>query len=178
MEIATAANGWIDSTKSEDARAIALARSLLLDNIYCTLSTCSVDGIPWVSPLFFAFDDRLNIYWSSAIASQHSQNLYYNQGRAAISIFNTDFPEGSPEGLYFLGVASEIEGTDTELGLKLLKARARKPNPRTASDYLNASPRRMYRFQPQAAWLTGERILAQNQLVDTRITLSLSNLAK
>ncbi|PSB01352.1 pyridoxamine 5'-phosphate oxidase family protein [Merismopedia glauca] len=176
MEIATATNGWVNTANSQNADVIRQAQGIIANNIYCTLSTCSVDGIPWVSPLFFAFDDNLNIYWSSAIASQHSQNLYSNNGRAAISIFNTTFPEGSPEGLYFSGVASELDGDDTEFGLQLLKPRARNPINRTAVDYLNDSPRRMYRFEPKEAWVTGERISVSNQLVDTRVCLSLIDL--
>jgi hypothetical protein len=178
MEIASAANGWIDNANTQNPILIKQARSIISNNIYCTLSTCSVDGIPWVSPLLFAFDDRISIYWSSAIASQHSQNLYSNYGRAAIAIFNTAFAEGSPEGVYLSGVASELEGNDTEFGVQLLKARARKPNFRTASDYLHDSPRRMYRFEPKQAWLTGERISVGNQLVDTRVCLSLIDLKK
>jgi hypothetical protein len=173
VEIATASNGWVNSAKDRDPAVISQARQIITTNIYCNLSTCSVDGIPWISPLFFAFDDRLRIYWSSAIVSRHSQNLYLNGGRAAISIFSPTFPEGSPEGLYFTGVALELGELDVDAGLPLLQARARKTSDRTPADYLNDSPRRMYRFDPQEAWITGERISVGDRLVDTRVCVSL-----
>jgi hypothetical protein len=175
MEIATAANGWINTANSHNIENIQQFKRIIANNVYCSLSTCSSDGIPWVSPLFFAFDDRLNIYWSSAITSRHSQNLYSNGGRGAISIFEPTFLEGSPEGLFLAGIASELDGEEAEFGFQLLKARARKPINRTVADYLNDSPRRMYRFQPQEAWITGERIAVGNQLVDTKVSVSWVN---
>lgn len=176
MEAATAVNGWVNTIDSKNPEVIAQARCIIANNLYCTLSTCSVDGYPWVSPLFFAYDDSWNIYWSSAITSQHSQNIYSNYGRAAIAIYNSKIEEGSPEGVYFEGTASELDQEYTEKVFQLLASRARKPLLKTAADYLNDSPRRIYQFQPQQVWITGSRILVGNQLVDTKIQLSLLDL--
>jgi hypothetical protein len=174
MEAATAVNGWVNTIDSQNPEVIAKARCIIANNLYCTLSTCSVDGFPWVSPVFFAYDDSLNIYWSSAVASKHSQNIYINHGRVVIAIYDSSIPEGSPEGLYFDGTASELNQDYTEKAFQLLASRARKPLLRTAADYLNDSPRRIYEFQLQQAWVTGNRLPVGNQLVDTKILIDIA----
>lgn len=126
--------------------------------------------------MFFCYQD-LNLYWSSAVTSRHSQNLYRNQGRLAIAIYDSGVAEGTGKGLYFSGSASELQPEEVETVMKLLfeKAGGSPPN-RTASDYLGESPRRIYHFQPKEAWVTGERLSIGNQLVDTKIQLDLTDL--
>lgn len=176
MEPANATNGWINTIDSENLEVIAKAHQIIANNIYCTLSTCSEDGYPWVSPVFFAYDRNWNIYWSSAIVAKHSQNLYQNNGRVAIAIFNSNILEATGEGLYLYGYASELKPEDTEEIVQMLLNRARRRINRTAADYLNDSPRRIYKFQPQEAWITGERLPIDNQLIDTKIQLNLHSL--
>jgi nitroimidazol reductase NimA-like FMN-containing flavoprotein (pyridoxamine 5'-phosphate oxidase superfamily) len=177
MEVAGITNSWINTADSNTPEVIEQARRTLASTIYCTLSTCTVDGFPWVSPVFFAFDEHLNIYWSSAVLSQHSQNIDSNSGRMAIAIFNSSQSEGNPEGLYFSGLAEELKHSDAiEVAFKLLSTRAKKQPNRTATDYLGDSPRRIYRFEPKSVWVTGERIPVGNQLVDTKVSVSLADL--
>jgi hypothetical protein len=178
MEPANPANGWVNTVDAKNPEVIAKASRIIADNIYCTLSTCSPDGIPWVSPLFFAYDRHCNIYWSSAILSKHSQNIYNNHGRVAIAIFASNVSEGTPEGLYFYGIASEVKPEETEKVMQLLMNRTRIKVHRTPADYLDDSPRRIYQCQPQQAWVTGQRVSlgCGNVLVDTKIQISLSEL--
>ena len=176
MEQATADNGWVNTLESQKPLIIEQARRLIADNIYCTLSTCSTDGYPWVSPVFFAYDEHFSIYWASAVASKHSQNIYCNLGRVAIAIFNSSALEGTGSGLYFYGTASELSPTLTSKAMKRLISRANKQLNRVPEDYLDDSPRRIYHFQPQQAWVTGTRLAFGNQLVDTKIKISLSDL--
>jgi nitroimidazol reductase NimA-like FMN-containing flavoprotein (pyridoxamine 5'-phosphate oxidase superfamily) len=56
MESANAANRWVNTIDAKNSEIIAQAKSIIAHNIYCTLSTCSHDGYPWVSPVFFAYD--------------------------------------------------------------------------------------------------------------------------
>lgn len=109
MPPATAANGWVNTLESEHPDVLAKARHIMATIHYCTLSTCSADGLPWVSPVFFAYDANWHLYWSSAIAAQHSQNLYHNQGRATIALYDSSVSEGSGKGLYLSGSAAEVE---------------------------------------------------------------------
>ncbi len=174
MQPATADNGWINTLESDHPDVLAKARHIMATIHYCTLSTCSADGWPWVSPVFFAYDANWHLYWSSTIAAQHSQNLYHNQGRAAIAIYDSSVSEGSGKGLYLSGNAAEVESHLVGAIMSLLFQRAGNVPQRTPQDYLEASPRRIYRFQPQAVWISGERLAFGNQLVDTKVQLHLS----
>ncbi|MDM9379720.1 pyridoxamine 5'-phosphate oxidase family protein [Chlorogloeopsis sp. ULAP01] len=177
MEPASPTNGWVNTIDSKNPEVIAKASRIITNNIYCTLSTCGIDVSPWVTPLFFAYDDEWNLYWSSAIVSKHSQNIYRN-GRVAIAIFNSSVSEGTPEGLYLYGTASELKREDTQKVMKLLVNRARRQVNRTVADYLDDSPRRIYQFQPQEAWVSGDRLPVDNSniLVDTKIQVNLQEL--
>lgn len=69
------------------------AWSQLLDHCfestqYMTLATNSPNG-PWVSPLYFSWDEKFNIYFLSQLASQHAQNFLIDP-RVACSIFPTN----------------------------------------------------------------------------------------
>ena len=176
MEKASEANGWVNTLDSLLPEVLDKAREIISTNLYCTLSTCSGDGYPWVSPVFFAYDQNWNIYWSSATAAKHSQNLANNQGRVAIAIFKSVIPQGTAQGLYLSGVASELKPDEFERVYKLLEERAGKKFNRTPQDYQGTSPRRIYQFKPHQGWVTGKREPVGNQLVDTKIEISLENL--
>jgi nitroimidazol reductase NimA-like FMN-containing flavoprotein (pyridoxamine 5'-phosphate oxidase superfamily) len=170
---ATAENAWVNTIDGDRLDILALARQLISEQIYGTLSTCSPDGMPWGTPLFFVYDEVLNFYWSSAIAAQHSQNLYANQGRAMITIYDAT----KIKAVYFSGVATELtEPTKLAQILKLFDQRAKRPNPRLAADYLDQSPRRMYQFAINEAWVSGDRLQLGDQLIDTKIQLNLATL--
>ncbi|OKH16024.1 pyridoxamine 5'-phosphate oxidase family protein [[Limnothrix rosea] IAM M-220] len=175
-QIATAANGWVNTAESESLEstgAIALAASLISEQIYCTLATASIGGIPWSTPLFYVFDQELNLYWSSAIAAQHSQNLAQNEGRSFITLYDV----AKVKAVYFSGFATELNGEMAAQNiLKLFDQRAKRPNPRLAKDYLGQSCRRMYKFTPEKVWVTGDRLTVDEQLVDTKIQLNLNSL--
>ncbi|MBE9138033.1 pyridoxamine 5'-phosphate oxidase family protein [Nodosilinea sp. LEGE 07088] len=177
MSIATAENGWINTTDGQNPEVITRARQILDSTIYGTLSTSSPDGMPWASPVIFTYDSDWNLYWSSAMVAQHSKNLYANQGRAAIAIYSTDREEGKGQGLYLSGTVAEVEPENVGRVISLLQKRAAKGQQRSPADYLAPSPRRLYRFQPQTAWITGEHLaLSETILIDTKIQLDLASL--
>ncbi|WP_448571058.1 pyridoxamine 5'-phosphate oxidase family protein [Trichothermofontia sp.] len=176
MQPATADNGWVSTLEADQAATIALAHALIASIPYCTLSTCSPDGWPWVSPIFFAYDAAWRIYWSSAIAARHSQNLYHNQGRAVIAIYNSHRSVEGPKGLYLQGCAAEVDPPQVALAMHRLFERAGNQPDRTPQDYLGDSPRRLYCFRPEAVWITGERLAVGQQQVDTKIKLNLKTL--
>ena len=172
---ATQANQWVNTADSDNPAVLQKAKNIIESNLYCSLSTCSTEGEPWISPLLFVYDDDWNLYWSSAIISQHSQNIYSNAGKVAIAIYGSPIPEGTGQGLYLTGTAQEVENPEVaEQIIRWVGERTGKPNPKIAADYLGNSPRRFYTFTPQNVWVTGERILSNGQLVDTKIILNLN----
>lgn len=76
------------------------AQKIIADNIYMTIATSSLDGRPWISPVFFAFDQKYNLFWVSNKDSLHS-NLIANNPHVAIVIFDSQAPEGKGDGVYF-----------------------------------------------------------------------------
>lgn len=177
MSIASAENSWVNTADSHKPEVINAAGEILQNTLYCTLATCSPDGFPWASPVLFTYDAHWNLYWSSAIAARHSQNICWNRGRVAITIYSTSQSEGAGKGLYFQGISAEVAPDRVGVIMEQLFERARNDRPhRTAADYLAPSPRRIYGFQPDAAWITGERMAIGNQLVDTKIQLRLADL--
>jgi hypothetical protein len=164
-------NQWITTVLPTPQPLLEQAQRLLANTRYCALSTCSADGLPWISPLLFTVDAQLRFYWSSAITARHSHHLYTNAGRSAIALFPAQPPT---EGLYFTGIATELDATGVESILPLVRLRT--GSPRVATDYLGDSPRRLYQFVPAAGWITGDRLAVGDQLVDTKITLDLTAL--
>jgi hypothetical protein len=57
MSIASAENGWINTRDSQHPAILERAHRILTQTIYCSISTCSQEGVPWASPVFFT-------YWS------------------------------------------------------------------------------------------------------------------
>lgn len=175
MTIATADNGWINTAAASDPATRQRARDIVTQTRYGTLSTCSSDGIPWASPVFFVVDAGWTIYWASAIIARHSQNLYANQGRASIAIYSTEPDEGKGQGVFLSGTARELTATEVEPVIALMGQRSQPATPRSPADYLDASPRRLYGLFPQEGWITGERIaLSDSILVDTKIQINLN----
>ena len=175
MANATVENGWVNTADAESPEVIAKARNILQNTPYCSLSTCTADGIPWASPVFYVFDSKVRLYWSSAISSRHSQNIYTNHGRVAIAIYGTDGGEGKGRGLYFSGIAGEVNPGQVEAVIHLLNERSGHQH-RAAADYLPPSPRRLYCFEPDDLWVTGERVPFENVLMDTKVKLNRKSL--
>jgi nitroimidazol reductase NimA-like FMN-containing flavoprotein (pyridoxamine 5'-phosphate oxidase superfamily) len=62
----------------------AAARRLLREQHYCTIATASPDGAPWVSPVFFNYDDAYRLVWESARDAQHSRLIEVNPRVAVV----------------------------------------------------------------------------------------------
>ena len=65
---------------------------------------------PWVCSVWFAADDRLNIYWFSSNTRRHSNELKGNNKVAGVFTL-PHTPADPPRGLQFEGTAEEL--TDT-----------------------------------------------------------------
>ncbi len=170
-------NRWINTVDGQNPELWAIARRIIETTIFGTLSTCSPDGIPWASPVFYCYDQAWNLYWASTTVARHSQNLYQNQGRAAFAIYPSDRQEGQGQGLYLAGTATEVGAEAVLRIIPILLQRAARNQHRTPADYLDTSPRRLYCFQPTTLWITGERIaLSETILIDTKVELDLPGL--
>lgn len=154
---------------------IQKAKQIIAENIYCTIATATKDGIPWISPVFFAYDDDYALYWVSNKDSRHSQNLKRNP-QAAIVIFNSQAPEGSGDGVYMEAAVQELEDTDTIAhALDVLNKRVTKDEFRVKrlGDVTKQGVWRVYMASPRIISKLSEGEWINGQYIDTRIELPL-----
>jgi len=83
------------------------AIEILAKNIYMTVATASPEGNPWVSPVFFVYDDLYNLYWVSNKNARHSEYVRVNP-KVAIAIFDSSAVEGAGDGVYVEATVEEM----------------------------------------------------------------------
>lgn len=155
-----------------DKRGLAAkAKEIIKNNIYMTIATASRKGKPWISPLYFAYDSKLNFYWSSTKSSLHSRLISKNNNVAAV-IFDSRATEGTGDGVYMVGKAFEVRGAEIQRALHILSYRTGKVSEyfkgQTPEDYVGKSPVRFYKFVPSKFWILGDPVKIKGRLVDIR----------
>jgi uncharacterized protein YhbP (UPF0306 family) len=143
---------------------------------YITIATicAGVNGYPWNSPVYSAFDSDYNFFWASEIQSQHSKNIRENP-YVFLVIYNSTIPEGAGvgKGVYIQAQASEMSDPDQiTRAHQLMASRAGKP-PRSAEYFLDDAPRRIYRATPTKMWVND--VVEQDDFrVDVRVEIDLA----
>ncbi|MDE1869376.1 MAG: pyridoxamine 5'-phosphate oxidase family protein [Candidatus Micrarchaeota archaeon] len=131
--------------KEKEAKA---ARKVISRMNYITLATASKKGLPWNTPLYYAYDKEYTFYWISSVNSVHSANIAENEN-VAIVIYDSTVPEGKGFGVYMSAKASVMESLpQIEGALKILYKRKRKPAP-DASKFFGDSLRKVYKAVPE-----------------------------
>lgn len=94
-------------------------------NRYMTLGTADGAGHPWVSPVWFAFENYDSFHWVSSPDAKHSRNIAVRP-EVAIAIFDSSVPVGGGEAVYMKGVARELAGTELHQGLEIFDRASRR----------------------------------------------------
>ena len=151
------------------------AAHLLERCAYCVIGTASLDGVPWVSPVFFDYDSELHIYFESEHGARHSQLIAANP---RITIVITELG-ASPEieGVYIEAEAQEVSAGRIETALDVFQAgrHERTRAPRTAADYGPGKPLRLYEAVPRAVYAL-EHLTVDGYDVERRVELDLRSL--
>ncbi len=71
-----------------------LVREVIATNRYLTLSTCDGEE-PWIAPLEYMHDDRLNFFFFSKGESRHARHIERNS-KVGVAIFDTTQPDYTP----------------------------------------------------------------------------------
>lgn len=121
--------------------------TILTNNKFCTLASASKDGVPWLSPVYYAFDEHLSLYWKSLPSARHSQFIMQNPNIAAI-IFSTKLP-GDPifGSLLLSGKALQIPDSDLEAAKFIFHNRF--PLPQEKQTEIVSEDARFYKFTPE-----------------------------
>lgn len=139
---------------------MTVARRLMNASSLCALATVSPRGRAHINHMYFAWNDRFEIFWISDSDSLHSRNLTRNRS-AEITIYDSHQTWGKPDrGITLVGTAAEARSQD-----------AARLYARTFRDFdpdSNQLP--VYRFRARTVKLFDERGLAPGTLVTARVT--------
>ena len=80
---------------------------IIAANRYMVLSTADADGVPWVSPVWFATDDGRVFYWVSDPNARHSHNIAARP-EIAIVIFDSTVTPGDAAAVYMEARAEHV----------------------------------------------------------------------
>jgi len=131
---------------------IERARHVLAEIHHVAIATVNADGTPHNSPVFMAFDERLNGFWASNPEALHSQNIA-RTGQVFLSIFD------SREGHSGLCIRAEAEALENEAdarhGYETLCALKEKfyGSMGQLESYIEPGPQRIYRARPLQFWV-------------------------
>lgn len=151
------------------------AKKIITENIYCTVATATSEGKPWISPVFFVYDEAYNIYWVSNKGALHSE-LTRENPRVAIVFFDTHAPEGAGTAVYMEATAKELSETDeVATGIELFNARATDDHfkIKSAAHVMGDGVWRIYKATPARVSLLGEGEYINGQYVDKHIPVDL-----
>lgn len=156
--------------------ASSKAKQIIEENIYCTLATTSLDGTPWVSPVFYGYDENFNIYWISDKDAKHSQLLRENP-QVSIVIFNSQAPEGEGDGVYIQATVSELnDKEEAEKGVAFRDSRVKVEDFRVKEieEVLGKGQWRVYKAVPNNISKLSDGAKVNGQYVDKRIDVELT----
>jgi nitroimidazol reductase NimA-like FMN-containing flavoprotein (pyridoxamine 5'-phosphate oxidase superfamily) len=144
-----------------------IARAVIDGNHYMTLGTADEEGLPWVSPVWYATADRLEFVWVSSPEARHSRNLA-KRPEASIVIFDSRQAPGSADAVYMSALAEELTGAELERGLAIFAAASREQglSEWTLDDVTPPARHRLYRARAQEQFVLGPQ--------DERIAVSLA----
>lgn len=163
---------------SDTPDVAAIARSVLDANQYLVLGTVDADGLPWVTPVYFASADHTVFYWISDPEAAHSRNLAARP-RVSIVVFDSQAPVFTGQAVYMSAVAEELAGAEVDRGLEIYPGRADAVT-MTAERLRPPFPYRLYRATASEHWILcprdSEPCVLHGRSVDHRAEVTIRRL--
>ncbi|HVZ66950.1 MAG TPA: pyridoxamine 5'-phosphate oxidase family protein [Patescibacteria group bacterium] len=160
-------------------KKVQKVKTITRQNRYMTISSSSLKGKPWISPVFYAYDDDYNLYWVSSKNARHSKNIKQNP-HIAIVIFNSTKGEGEGDAVYIeADVKILMEDKEIEHGMEFYNNRASKPDlmVKNPASVRGGNEWRFYRATPKKVYKSGDKeVKVDGQHVDTRVKINLSSI--
>jgi general stress protein 26 len=154
---------------------VTKAKQIIAENIYCTVATASLEAKPWISPVFYAYDDQYNIYWVSDKNALHSKNIKANP-QGAVVIFNSQAPEGEGDGVYIDAKVEEvIDEKEIEYAINMRNMRVTMDEfkVKNSEEITGEGAWRMYKATPLKISKLTEGEYVNGQYIDKRIDFDL-----
>src|SRR5947207_5439011 len=93
------------SRRFSSERLERVTRRLMNASPLCSLATVSPGGRAHINHMYFAWNDRFDVFWISDADSIHSRNLARNQS-AAVTVYASNQVWGRPDrGIQLFGTA-------------------------------------------------------------------------
>jgi pyridoxine/pyridoxamine 5'-phosphate oxidase len=132
----------------------AVAREILDSNLYMTLGTADGEGLPWVSPVYYAAEGYKEFHWVSSPEATHSRNLA-TRPQVSIVVFNSQTPINTGQAVYMAAVAEELTGVELERGIAIFSRRSQASGASewNSEDVLPPAQLRLYRATVSEHWV-------------------------
>lgn len=151
------------------------AAEILKSITYATLATVTPEGKPWNSPVYYNFDENLNIYWVSDKEGQHSKNVTANK-QVFIVIYDSTAPEGDGEGVYIQARVEQV--TDPEEILRVRRIKKGSHFEQSPDTFLGDSIRYMYKAIPEKVWMNDAEVENEVFIRDYRVEIDLEQIQR
>lgn len=144
------------------------AERVLSGTRYVVLSTADEDGLPWVTPVWFARDGRAEFYWVSDPETRHSRNIAV-RADVALVVFDSQVPVGEASAFYARANAAQVPNGEVAAGMAVFSREAEAQGIGVWDvDRVTGDARlRLYR-----ATVTDEWVLAEDGGPDRRLPLA------
>jgi Pyridoxamine 5'-phosphate oxidase len=132
-----------------------MARGIIESNRYMVLGTADEDGVPWVTPVWFAQSDHRRFIWVSSPERRHSRNVRARP-EVSIVIFDSRVAVGSARAVYMSARTEEPSGAELERDVAFFDTagQAQGLTRRWALEDVQApAPYRLYRATVSQHWV-------------------------
>ena len=131
---------------AQDQDHAAIGRAIIDASLYMVLGTADADGLPWVSPVYFAPAGYGEFLWLSSPEARHSRNIRARP-EIGIVIFDSSVPINTGQGVYMSAVALAVDGDEVGEELEVFSQRSLRHGgrPFTPSDVRAPSRLHLYR---------------------------------
>ncbi len=132
-----------------------MAKDIIESNRYMVLGTADEDGVPWVTPVWFAQSGYRRFIWVSSPDRRHSRNVRARP-EVSVVIFDSRVTPGSASAVYMSARAEELSGAQLERDVAFFDtaSQAQGLTRRWAlQDVLAPAPYRLYRATVSQHWV-------------------------
>ena len=120
------------------------------DNRLMSLGT-SLNDKPWLATVFYAFDEKMNIFFYSRGDTRHCRNIAENSNVSATINHTWRYPDGKLKAIQLAGKASKVSKTDHSKYYRIYKTRFK------WADEFN-SDHVLYVIKPKEMWYIDEKL--------------------
>ena len=138
---------------TDDHELAAIARAIVDGNDYMTLGTADADGLPWVSPVWYAPSGYAEFLWISSPEALRSRNLAVRPELSDV-IFDSRVPIGAGQAVYMRARAEAVAAADVDRDLAVFSRRSLARGGREwTPDHVRAARLRPYRASVSEHWV-------------------------